>query len=77
MKKLDQTVKKVSNGARVLDATLCVGLLVASFWFEQYSNWWWFLVASSALSAVTAMTAPLEKLNTFLVTKFLKSKSAR
>ena len=71
------TIKKVSNGARLLDAFLCVGFLAASFRFDQYSNWWWFFIASSALCALTAMTAPVEKLNKLMVAKFLKPKSAR
>jgi hypothetical protein len=75
--KLENTAKKVSNGARLLDAVLCAAFLIASFRVELYSNWWWFLVASSALCAVTAATAPVEKLNKLFVSKFLKTKSAR
>lgn len=76
-KKLESTAKKVSNGARILDAALCAAFFIASFSVEFYSGWWWFFVGSSALCALTALTAPVEKLNKFFVAKFLKTKSAR
>src|SRR3546814_5693653 len=60
-KKLESTAKKVSNGARILDAALCAAFFIASFSVEFYSGWWWFFVGSSALCALTALTAPVEK----------------
>jgi hypothetical protein len=71
------TVKKVSNGARVMDAVLCVAFFVAALNAEKFSGWWWFFVVSSVFCAFTASTAPLEKLNKFIVGRFIKSKSAR
>src|SRR3546814_9929854 len=68
-KKLESTAKKVSNGARILDAALCAAFFIASFSVEFYSGWWWFFVGSSALCALTALTAPVEKLNKFFVAK--------
>src|SRR3546814_7466880 len=40
-KKLESTAKKVSNGARILDAALCAAFFIASFSVEFYSGWWW------------------------------------
>src|SRR3546814_15455958 len=58
-------------------AALGAAFFIASFSVEFYSGWWWFFVGSSALCALTALTAPVEKLNKFFVAKFLKTKSAR
>lgn len=71
------TVQKVSYGARAMDAVLCAVFLAVSFKFEQNSGWWWFFVGSSAFCALTALTAPVEKLNKLFVSKFIKTKSAR
>jgi len=55
------TVKKVSIGARVLDAALC--LLFAWFAYTSDSTGWQiFWVVSSMFCAFTAATGPLDRL---------------
>lgn len=53
-------VKKVSMGARALDAFLC--LLFAYFAYTSTGGWQIFWAASSIFCAFTAITAPIDRL---------------
>lgn len=66
------TVKKVSGGARIVDAVLAVVFLGLAI-----NSGWWFWWVSAVLCVVTATTSPLEKLHDFVKGKFVAVQKAR
>ena len=60
-------VAKVTTGARVMDAILCIVFLGLAL-----NSGWWLWWASSAFCLLTAVTAPVDKLFKVLTTRVLK-----
>ena len=68
-------VKKVSYGARVLDAILAVVFAYLAF-KSSTSFWIWAFALSSAFCVFTAISSPIEKLQAFVVRQLTTTRKA-